>query len=314
VSDDISALSDALARDPASLAFLDLGEALRRRGQLEPAMKVALKGLERHPHLAEAHDLLARLFVDRGELDPAFDEWDMVARLSPAHPGALKGMGFVRFQQGRLSEAEQYLAAAAAVDPGDEQNRSALAYVQAERAAARLAGASDPSAAARASATSVPAPTPEPAAATAPAAAPTPARARTPEPDSEEPDEPESLDAARHVFHEAIGDQAGIALLIGHDGLVLAGETVTREGRDVAQEIGASMSGVGDEAQRAMRHLGLGGWSSVVFETDRAIVAMAPSRDESLVLVAAARTTPLGFVKRMLERSAAAASAFLAGG
>jgi predicted regulator of Ras-like GTPase activity (Roadblock/LC7/MglB family) len=74
------------------------------------------------------------------------------------------------------------------------------------------------------------------------------------------------------------------------------------------------MSGVGDEAQRAMRHLGLGGWSSVVFETDRAIVAMAPAKDEALVLVAAARTTPLGFVKRMLERASAAAASFLTEG
>jgi Flp pilus assembly protein TadD/predicted regulator of Ras-like GTPase activity (Roadblock/LC7/MglB family) len=302
VSDDVTTLSDLLARDPASLVFLELGEALRRRGQREAARKVALKGLERHPHNPDAHDLLARVYVDDGDLERAFDEWDMVARLSPAHPGALKGLGFVRFQQGRLAEAEQYLSAAAAVDPSDEQNLGALTYVRQQRAEAGTTPPAPmvtpdvaPVVALDADAAPAPVPTAEPAVRASVIAAAT-----------------TSGDAARHLFAEAIGDEAGLALLIGADGLLLAGESVTREGRDVGEEIGAAMSGVGDEAQRAMRHLGLGAWQSIVFETDRATVAMAPASD-ALLLVAAARTVPLGFVKRMLDRAAQAALAFLGG-
>jgi hypothetical protein len=37
-SDDVRRLSDELARDPASLVFLPLGEALRRQGQLDYAL------------------------------------------------------------------------------------------------------------------------------------------------------------------------------------------------------------------------------------------------------------------------------------
>src|SRR5690242_18775704 len=133
MADDVSRLSDQLARDPASLAFVPLGEALRRRGQLDLALRVAVRGLERHPHLADGHDLLARIAADQGELQRAFDEWDMVLRLSDGHAGALRGMGFICFQQGRLEEAEQYLESAAAKNPSDERIAQALANVRAAR-------------------------------------------------------------------------------------------------------------------------------------------------------------------------------------
>ena len=88
MSEEIRRLSEELARDPSSLVFLQLGEALRRAGQLDLGLKVAHRGLERHAHNADAHDLLARIRVDRGELQDAFDEWDMVLRLAPNHVGA----------------------------------------------------------------------------------------------------------------------------------------------------------------------------------------------------------------------------------
>src|SRR5918992_2162922 len=101
MSDEIRRMSDELARDPSSLVFLPLAETLRRQGQLDLARKIAIRGLERHPHNPDAHDQLARILADRGDLQAAFDEWDMVLRLVPAHVGALKGMAFIRFQQGR---------------------------------------------------------------------------------------------------------------------------------------------------------------------------------------------------------------------
>ncbi|MDB4900073.1 MAG: hypothetical protein JWN53_1881, partial [Gemmatimonadetes bacterium] len=86
--DDVRRLSDELARDPSSRVFVPLGEALRKQGQLDLALKITLRGLERHPHFADGHDLLARVWVDRSELLRAFDEWDMVLRLTPGHAGA----------------------------------------------------------------------------------------------------------------------------------------------------------------------------------------------------------------------------------
>src|SRR5256885_820318 len=129
MADDVRRWSDELARDPASLVFLPLGETLRRQGQLDLALKIAVRGLERHSHNADAHDLLARIAVDRGELQRAFDEWDVVLQLTPGHLGALKGMAFVRFQQGKSEEAEQYLQRAAE-QGGDAEVTAALANMR----------------------------------------------------------------------------------------------------------------------------------------------------------------------------------------
>jgi predicted regulator of Ras-like GTPase activity (Roadblock/LC7/MglB family) len=107
---------------------------------------------------------------------------------------------------------------------------------------------------------------------------------------------------ARRLFADILGDGEQTALLIDSSGLVTGGAYVGADGRDVAQEVGAELCGVREEAQRATRHLSLGAWRCVVFETEVATVAMAPGSRESLVLVAAAKTMPLGLVRRTLER------------
>src|SRR3954470_1502308 len=116
--DSIRLWSEELARDPSSLVFLQLSEALRRQGQLEVALKIALRGLERHERNPEAHDLVARIAVDRRDFVRARDEWEAVLRLVPTHIGAMKGLGYVSFQQGRFEEAEQHLSRAALAGGG----------------------------------------------------------------------------------------------------------------------------------------------------------------------------------------------------
>jgi predicted regulator of Ras-like GTPase activity (Roadblock/LC7/MglB family) len=284
VSDDIRRWSEELAGDPASMVFVPLGEALRVRGQIDVARRVAVRGLERHPYDADAHDLLARIYVDRGDTEKAIDEWEVALRCAPGHIGALKGMGFICYRQGRLVDAEQYLSQAAAADVDDERIASGLARVRAEL------------------------------------------RGEVPAGSAEEPDvvlphgnsngngtvglAPMSMDQVsdpRYLFADltSAGDLA--ALLLDSEGLVLAGTYVVAGGVDVSQEIGAALTGISDEARRAMRHLGLGEWSTIVFESEAARVAMAPAPEDGIVLVAAAPTMPHGLVRRALDRVAARA-------
>lgn len=273
-TDDIRALSEALAADPASLAFVALGEALRRRGELDHALRVALRGVERHPERADAHDLVARVSVDRGELERAIVEWETVLRLAPGDPGARKGLGFICFQLGRLEEAAGHLGAALAACPDDGSLAAALQTVQATLAEAGTRSAR-----------------------------PTiglPMEVPRPEADS------------GALFDDLLEGTRSAALLLDGDGLVLAGRYVSADGRDLAAIIGAQLSGVSDEAGRAMRHLGLGAWRQIIFETEAASVAMAPSQD-GVALVAAARPTPLGFVRRVLDRAVERAAAWMEG-
>lgn len=132
LADDIRALSAQLAQDPQSLVFLRLGEALRRKGQLDAALRVAVNGLERHPHLADAHDLYARVLTDKHDYERAFDEWDMAVRIAPKHTGALKGLAFLYFKVGDIAQAEAHLEAARKVAPDDPTIDQAFEMIRGE--------------------------------------------------------------------------------------------------------------------------------------------------------------------------------------
>jgi predicted regulator of Ras-like GTPase activity (Roadblock/LC7/MglB family) len=84
--------------------------------------------------------------------------------------------------------------------------------------------------------------------------------------------------------------------------LVLAGIYIGDDGRDVAAEVGAELSGVTDSARRATKHLDIGEWRAIVLETEVAVVTMAPSAGDGLLVVAASKATPLGLVRRVLDR------------
>jgi predicted regulator of Ras-like GTPase activity (Roadblock/LC7/MglB family) len=279
MSDEIRRLSDELARDPGSLVFVQLAEALRRDGQLDHASRIAARGVERHPASADAHDLLARIAADRGDVDRASSAWEAVLRLAPTHVGARKGLGFLCFQQGRLEEAEAHLSDAAQRDPSDAGVAAALSHVRASRGA-KANGAAAKETAGKPDVTSR-------------------VRSRA------------SSDDPRMLFAELLHEADQTAVLLDRDGLVLGGAYFTWDGRDVAQEVGAALSGVSDEADRATKYLGIGEWSMIVVETEAAAVAIAPTEADGLVVLAAGSSTPLGLTQRLLERCVARARAWL---
>lgn len=269
MTDHVRVWSDELARDPSSLVFLPLAETLRRRGQLELARKVAQRGIERHPHNPDAHDQMARIHADAGDLPAAFDEWAVVLRLVPGHLGAIKGMAFVRFQQGQLAEAERLLLDAQAQERGGDDGDISAAI-----RAVRRSGSMSP--------VSVPA-------------------------------VDTNTDPARLFADILSADHS--AILLRSDGGVLAGAYVDSDGRDRARPIGAALSGMFGEATRATRHLGLGAWRAIVFETEAAVVsispAAAPAGGEALLMLTAPPSAPLGLLRRVLERCVARADAWM---
>jgi predicted regulator of Ras-like GTPase activity (Roadblock/LC7/MglB family) len=269
----IQAWKAELARDRSSLVFISLVDALRRMRRFDEARRYALDGLERHPHLPGAHDVLARVMADLGEDAQARDEWDFALRLDPSHQASLRGMGFLAYKRRDLAAAEQYLARALQAAPGDDGLAAALRRVRVE-----LRGS-------------------EPRAGAAPRRD---GRARGP-----------AAGDSRQLFAALLGDGDRTALLLDRDGLVLAGTYVDGSGREVADEIGAHLSGLADEASRALEHLGLGHWESLLVETQHATVALAPGLEGAVVLVAAARDTQVGLVRRLLSQARQQAAAWM---
>src|SRR5262249_9609963 len=161
-----------------------------------------------HPHNADAHDLLARIAVDRGDFARARDEWNAVLNLVPDHPGAMKGLGYLSYQQGRVGDAARYLAGAAATD-----EPSVASALRAGRAASGSYSAVNAN----------PAETPG---------------AFTPPIPSNDP---------RRLFATLLVDDGQTALLLDANGLVLGGVYIDARGADVSQDVGAQLSGISDE-------------------------------------------------------------------
>jgi predicted regulator of Ras-like GTPase activity (Roadblock/LC7/MglB family) len=126
------------------------------------------------------------------------------------------------------------------------------------------------------------------------------------------PAPPTAASDARALFVPLLGEDGDAALLLDADGLVIAGAFRDAAGRDVAEAIGAQLTGVSDDATRAMRHLDLGAWTTLSLETERAVVTLAPAPHDSVLLVAARADAPLGSVRRLVERVGAAAARWLA--
>jgi predicted regulator of Ras-like GTPase activity (Roadblock/LC7/MglB family) len=141
MTDPIRELTAQLASDPQSLVFLDLGEALRNRGQPAAACKVARMGVNRYPELAASHDLLARVLADQGDRHAAAEAWRRVLELSPGHIGANKGLAFLAFRAGDPEGALPFLESALGAAPDDEGLAIAVGRVRValDGAAARAA-------------------------------------------------------------------------------------------------------------------------------------------------------------------------------
>lgn len=298
MADDIRALSAALAKDPGSLAYVDLAEALRRKGQLNDAVQVATSGLARHPQHADGYDCLARVHADRGDLPQAGAAWERALAIAPEHPGALKGIGFMYWRQGEAKRAADALEHALRVMPGDEGIARALTAVRVQ--------AFGPDAAAATSAPSPPSPVPPPSPPPPPTAAPPP-RATRP---VERPIEPPVERPA--VFAGFEGATADILLLDGR-GLVLAGGLRASDGMDVSELAAAALAGVSGEAGRTADYVRLERWTAIVAEAEHANLVLAPVGDGALLMVRRDRSTPVGLALRVAERARGAAQRWLEG-
>lgn len=271
MADDVKALSAELAGDPQSLVFVRLGELLRQRRQLDAAVRVALHGLERHPHMADAHDLYARILADQRDFERAFDEWDMTLRIAPHHIGALKGLAFLYFTVGDLAQAERHLEAARAAAPDDPSIEQAFAMIRGG------------------------------------AAAPPPV---TPAPGDDVTAEPVQALPESRVFAGLEGANEGL-LLLDAAGLVIGGALRSPGGDDVAAAVAAYLAGVSQEANRTAKLLGLGLVRGLAAEGPGGHIYLTQPTGDVLLLVVRDRAVPLGRLAMLAQRAGQAARRWL---
>jgi predicted regulator of Ras-like GTPase activity (Roadblock/LC7/MglB family) len=117
-------------------------------------------------------------------------------------------------------------------------------------------------------------------------------------------------DPAR-LFEEmaASGPLLGI-LLLDRRGLVLAG-ALRDGGGGASEELGALISAAIEEAVRTIEHLRLGGWKTLTLECAGAAMQVAPVGDSAMVVVAARRGAPMGWVARSAYHAVGIAERFM---
>src|SRR5688500_12991008 len=118
--------SEEVAADPASLAFLPLARAYREQGRHDAALKLCIRGLEKHPDHVEAHYLLGLLYREGGEQLKAFDEWDIALALDPDHAGSRREIGLIAYARGDHAVAVRHLEKSLANDAVDHEVLTAL--------------------------------------------------------------------------------------------------------------------------------------------------------------------------------------------
>jgi predicted regulator of Ras-like GTPase activity (Roadblock/LC7/MglB family) len=323
---DLQRWSDDVARDPRSLAFLPLAKAYRRQGLVQTALQLCLRGLEHHPANVEAHGLLAVLHLEQGDRQKAADEWSIVLRIDPQNFDALRGLGFCYLERDQLTRARQMLERAAALRPGDGTVREALELLGARNdqeqrreqrsdplpsddpwaEAKRLAGAVAVSVNAvvepvfeyEESPRAVFELAEEAIVETSPAA---PPRRRA----------PETVTEPAALFDELLGSGPLLgALLVDVHGLVHAGR-LTEEAAGDAELIGAVMGGSVEEATRTAQYLAIGNWRGVMLEAERALLQLTPVGAQAVVVLAARRSTPAGWLMRAGAQAAERAAAYM---
>lgn len=108
----IDDLRRRVQKDPASIAFAQLAEELRRSGGYQEAVDTCRAGLAIHPGYLSARVTLGRALVELGQLEEAQAELSRVLESAPENLAAIRGLAEIHHRRGDLSAAlAQYRAA-----------------------------------------------------------------------------------------------------------------------------------------------------------------------------------------------------------
>nr|BAL56796.1 tetratricopeptide repeat domain protein [uncultured prokaryote] len=128
----IAELKQELASNPGSRQFYQLGELLRREGQLAEAVTVLRQGLTHHPRYVAAWVSLGRALLDLQQLPEAQTAFREALALDPQNPVAWRLLGEALLGLGERGDALRAFEQALTLVPGDEVLEEAVASLKAE--------------------------------------------------------------------------------------------------------------------------------------------------------------------------------------
>jgi tetratricopeptide (TPR) repeat protein len=126
----IDELRRRVQKDPASLAFAQLAEELRRAGELQDAIRVCRTGLAQHPEYLSARVTLGRALLASEQLDAAFTELSTALAAAPENLAALRGLAEIQHRRGDLQESLALYRRALALAPQDPDLAAAVTALE----------------------------------------------------------------------------------------------------------------------------------------------------------------------------------------
>ena len=136
----IEELRFTLQRDPESRLFYQLGEMLRREGNLDEAVEVLTTGLEHHPAYVAAWVSLGRALEQGGRHAPAVEALTKALKIDPENAVAARTVGFALIELEDWRRAVEAFERAVQLLPGDDELMEALANARAHAEVPRDAG------------------------------------------------------------------------------------------------------------------------------------------------------------------------------
>jgi tetratricopeptide (TPR) repeat protein len=126
IDEELKNLIERFESVPESRLFAPLADAYRKSGEVDKAIEICEKGVERFPEYASAHVILGKCFYDKGATERARAEFIRVLELDPENMVALKFMGDILLAEGKNDEAAGYYRKLLAIDPTNDEVSKAL--------------------------------------------------------------------------------------------------------------------------------------------------------------------------------------------
>src|SRR5262245_46664354 len=119
-------------RDPASIAFAQLAEELRRAGRFRESIAACRAGLANHPGYVSARVTLGRALIDVNQLEPARAELEHVLEQAPENLAAIRGLGEIHHRRGAHAEGLAHSRRALGLAPHDPDLNAIVAELSAQ--------------------------------------------------------------------------------------------------------------------------------------------------------------------------------------
>jgi pilus assembly protein FimV len=110
-------LEERLRKNPDSLVFSRVADLCRKNGDIDHAVEICEKGIERHPEYLTARIVLGRCYLERKELEKAAETLTLVCRKDRRNIAALKLLTEVFMRQGMPEKARGLHPRLSRLDP-----------------------------------------------------------------------------------------------------------------------------------------------------------------------------------------------------